>query len=43
MNLSLTLQNVARQLSDRPALSWAEGGLSYAELEDQVQRIAGAP
>ena len=42
MNLSLTLQNVARQLPDRPALSWAEGGLSYAALKDQVQRIAGA-
>ena len=42
MNLSLTLQNVARQLPDRPALSWAEGGLSYAALEAPGSRVAGA-
>jgi acyl-CoA synthetase (AMP-forming)/AMP-acid ligase II len=42
MNLSLTLQNVARHLPGRPAVSWEGGTLSYAALEDQVQRIAGA-
>jgi len=41
MNLSLTLQNVARHLPGRPAVSWEAGALSYAALEDQVQRIAG--
>jgi acyl-CoA synthetase (AMP-forming)/AMP-acid ligase II len=42
MNLSLTLQNVARRLPSRPALTWEGGILSYAALEDRVQAIAGA-
>ena len=42
MNLSLTLRNIAQRMPDRPAVSWDEGALSYAALEDQVQRIAGA-
>ena len=42
MNLSLTLQNVARQLPSRPAVTWEGGALTYAALEDQVQGIAGA-
>jgi acyl-CoA synthetase (AMP-forming)/AMP-acid ligase II len=42
MNLSLTLQAVARQMPDQPAVSWEDGALSYAALEDQVQRIAAA-
>ena len=42
MNLSLTLHAVARHLPDRPAVSWEDGALSYAALEDQVRRIAGA-
>ena len=42
MNLSLTLQNVARHLPDRPAVSWDGGALTYAALEDQVRRIASA-
>jgi acyl-CoA synthetase (AMP-forming)/AMP-acid ligase II len=42
MNLSLTVQNVARQLPSRPAVTWEGGVLSYAALEDQVQAIAGA-
>ena len=29
-------------MPDRPAVSWEEGALSYAALEAQVQRIAGA-
>jgi acyl-CoA synthetase (AMP-forming)/AMP-acid ligase II len=42
MNLSLTLSAVARQLPDRPAISWEEGTLSYAAFERQVQHLAGA-
>ncbi len=42
MNLSLTLQNVARQLPSRPAVTWQGGALTYAALEDQVQGIADA-
>jgi acyl-CoA synthetase (AMP-forming)/AMP-acid ligase II len=42
MNLSLTLQNIARLFPDRPAVSWEGGTLSYAALDDQVQQIAGA-
>ena len=42
MNLSLTLQAIAQRMPDRPAVSWEEGALSYAALEAQVQRIAGA-
>jgi long-chain acyl-CoA synthetase len=40
MNLSLTLQNVARRLPGRPAVSWDGGALTYAAFEDQVRRIA---
>ena len=42
MNLSLTLRTIAQRMPGRPAVSWEEGTLSYAALEDQVQRIAGA-
>jgi long-chain acyl-CoA synthetase len=42
MNLALTLSNVAGHAGQRPALSWEGGTLSYAELEQQVRRIAGA-
>jgi long-chain acyl-CoA synthetase len=42
MNLSLTLRAVAQRMPGRPAVSWEEGALSYAALEAQVQRIAGA-
>jgi long-chain acyl-CoA synthetase len=42
MNLSLTLGNIARQMPDRPALSWEVGALSYSAFESQAQRIAGA-
>jgi len=42
MNLSLTLQTIAKVHSDRPAISWDGGQLSYGEFETQVQRIAGA-
>jgi long-chain acyl-CoA synthetase len=41
MNLSLTLRAIAQRMPDRPALSWEEGALSYAQLEAQVERIAG--
>jgi long-chain acyl-CoA synthetase len=40
MNLSLTLQAVARQMPDRRAVSWEGGALSYGALELQVGRIA---
>jgi long-chain acyl-CoA synthetase len=42
MNLSLTLRSVARSMPDQAALVWEEGALSYAALEGQVQRVAGA-
>ena len=42
MNLSLTLRTIAQRMPDRPAVSWEEGALSYAALEDQVEQIAGA-
>jgi len=42
MNLALTLKTVAGYARDRPALTWEGGGLSYAELDDQVGRIAQA-
>src|SRR5712671_471079 len=42
MNLSLTLHTIAQRMPDRPAVSWEEGSLSYAALESEVQRIAGA-
>ena len=42
MNLSLTLQTIARVHGSRTAISWDGGTLAYAAFEDQVQRIAGA-
>jgi long-chain acyl-CoA synthetase len=42
MNLSLTLQSIARVHADRPAISWEGSGLSYGGFEAQVQAIAGA-
>ena len=42
MNLSYTLQRVAEYQPDRPAITEEGTTLSYAALEDQVARIAGA-
>ena len=42
MDLSLTLQNIARAYPDRPAISWEGGERTYGELEAEVERIAGA-
>jgi acyl-CoA synthetase (AMP-forming)/AMP-acid ligase II len=42
MNLSLTLQTVAKVHPARPAISWEGGGLSYGGFEAEAQRIAGA-
>jgi long-chain acyl-CoA synthetase len=42
MNLSLTLQVVAKVHPDRPAISWEGGHLTYSAFEAAVQRIAGA-
>jgi long-chain acyl-CoA synthetase len=42
MNLSLTLQSIAKVHAGRPAISWEGGGLSYGALEARVQGIAGA-
>ena len=42
MNLSSTLQTIARIHPDQPAISWESGQLSYAAFEAQVQHIAGA-
>jgi acyl-CoA synthetase (AMP-forming)/AMP-acid ligase II len=42
MNLSYTLQRVAEYQPGRPAISEEGTTLSYAALEDQVARIAGA-
>ena len=42
MNLSLTLQTVAKAYPDRPAIAWDGGVLGYGAFEAQVQRIAGA-
>lgn len=42
MNLSLTLQTIARVHPDQPAISWESGQLSYAAFEAQAQHIAGA-
>jgi long-chain acyl-CoA synthetase len=42
MNLSLTLQSVARVYPDQPAITWHAGQLVYAAFERQVQAIAGA-
>jgi long-chain acyl-CoA synthetase len=42
MNLALTLRAIAQRRPDQPAVSWEEGALSYAGLQDHVERIAGA-
>jgi acyl-CoA synthetase (AMP-forming)/AMP-acid ligase II len=42
MNLSLTLRTIAQRWPARPAVSWERGALSYAGLQDQVERIASA-
>ena len=42
MNLSLTLQTMAKVHADRPAITWEGGQLSYGAFEAQVERIAGA-
>jgi acyl-CoA synthetase (AMP-forming)/AMP-acid ligase II len=42
MNLSLTLQIIAKVHPGRPAISWEGGQLGYGEFEAGVQRIAGA-
>jgi acyl-CoA synthetase (AMP-forming)/AMP-acid ligase II len=42
MNISLTLQTMARAHPGRPAISWEGGTLGYGDFEAQVQRIAGA-
>ncbi|MGI9383687.1 MAG: AMP-binding protein, partial [Methyloligellaceae bacterium] len=41
MNLSITLQNVARCLPERPAITSDLGVLSYGAFEDRAARIAG--
>jgi long-chain acyl-CoA synthetase len=42
MNLSLTLQTVAKVWPDRPAIAWDSGVLDYRGFEAEVQAIAGA-
>jgi len=42
MNLSLTLQTIAKVWPSRPAIVWDGGVLDYRGFEAQVQRIAGA-
>jgi long-chain acyl-CoA synthetase len=42
MNLSLTLQTIAKVHPGRAAISWEGDGLSYGAFEGEVQRIAGA-
>ena len=42
MNLSLTLQTMARVYADRPAISWDRGALNYGAFEAQAAAIAGA-
>ena len=42
MNLSLTLQAIARARPGLPAISWEGGELAYGAFEAQVQCIAGA-
>ena len=42
MNISLTLQTIAKVYPGQPAISWEGGRLGYGEFEDAVQRIAGA-
>src|SRR5262245_35418872 len=42
MNISLTLQTIARVHPGRLAISWEGGRLSYGDFEAAIQRIAGA-
>ena len=42
MNPPMNLKTVAQSLGDRPAVTWAEGMIDYAELEHQAASIAGA-
>ena len=42
MNISLTLQNIARAHPEQPAISWESGLLRYGPFEEQVRCIAGA-
>ena len=42
MNLSCTLHSAARQIPNRPAITWDEDALSYGEFERQAACIAGA-
>jgi long-chain acyl-CoA synthetase len=43
MNLSLTLQSIARAYPYRPAISWDDGGpMTYAAFAAQAEAIAGA-
>ncbi len=42
MNLSLSLQNVARRMPERPAITSDEGVLSYGAFEERAARIAGS-
>ncbi len=42
MNISLTLQTMAKVHPERPAISWEGGRLGYGDFEAAVQRIAGA-
>jgi acyl-CoA synthetase (AMP-forming)/AMP-acid ligase II len=42
MNISLTLQTMAKIHPGRPAISWEGGRLGYGGFEAAVQRIAGA-
>src|SRR5262245_52043745 len=42
MNISLTLQTIAKVHPGRPAISWTGGRLGYGEFEAAVQAIAGA-
>jgi long-chain acyl-CoA synthetase len=42
MNISLTLQTMAKVHPGRPAISWDSGRLGYGDFEAAVRRIAGA-
>src|SRR5262245_7671517 len=41
MNISLTLQTMAKVHAGRPAISWEGGRLSYGDFEAAVQCVAG--
>ncbi len=42
MNLSLSLQAVAKRLPDRPAITSDQGVVTYAQFEQQVAAVAGS-